>query len=70
MDILLTMVASVLMIIGFFVICRTSDDEDEQELDEKTNAADEAQEQIIEPETKTQTTEHETSSHGSNTPDS
>ena len=70
MDILLTMVASVLMIIGFFVICRTSDDEDEQELGEETNAADEAQEQIIEPETKTQTTGHETSSHGSNTPDS
>ena len=46
------------------------DDEDEQELDEETNAADEAQEQIIEPETNTQTTEHETSSHGSNTPDS
>ena len=37
MDILLTMVASVLLIIGFFVICRTSDDEDEQELDEETN---------------------------------
>jgi hypothetical protein len=70
MDILLTMVASVLMIIGFFVICRTSDDEDEQELDEETNAADEAQEQIIESETNRQTTEHETSSHGSNTPDS
>jgi len=58
MDILLTMVASVLMIIGFFVICRTSDDEDEQELDEETNAADEAQEQIIESETNKQTTEH------------
>jgi hypothetical protein len=58
MDILLTMVASVLMIIGFFVICRTSDDEDEQELDEETNAADEAQEQIIEPDTNKQTTEH------------
>ena len=70
MDILLTMVASVLMIIGFFVICRTSDDEDEQELDEETNAADKAHEQIIEPDTNKQTTEHETSSHGSNTPDS
>ena len=58
MDILLTMVASVLMIIGFFVICRTSDDEDEQELDEETNAADEAREQIIEPDTNKQTTEH------------
>ena len=58
MDILLTMVASVLMIIGFFVICRTSDDEDEKELDEETNAADEAQEQIIEPDTNKQTTEH------------
>ena len=58
MDILLTMFASVLMIIGFFVICRTSDDEDEQELDEETNAADEAQEQIIEPDTNKQTTEH------------
>ena len=70
MDILLTMVASVLLIIGFFVICRTSDDEDEQELDEETNTADEEQEQIIEPETNKQTTEHETSSHGSSTPDS
>ena len=70
MDILLTMAASVLLIIGFFVICRTSDDEDEQELDEGTNALDEAQEQIIELETNKQTTEHETSSHGSNTPDS
>ena len=58
MDILLTMVASVLLIIGFFVICRTSDDEDEQELDEETNAADEALEQIIEPDTNKQTTEH------------
>ena len=70
MDILLTMAASVLLIIGFFVICRTSDDEDEQELDEETNAIDESQEQTIEPDTKKQTTEHKTSSHGSNTPDS
>jgi hypothetical protein len=38
MDILLTLVASVLLIIGFFVICRTSDEEndDREELgDEK-----------------------------------
>ena len=32
MDILLTLVASVLLIIGFFVICQSSDDdEDDQE---------------------------------------
>jgi len=31
MDILFTLVASVLLIIGFFVICRTSDDEDEED---------------------------------------
>jgi hypothetical protein len=29
MDILLTLVASVLLIIGFFVICRTSDEEND-----------------------------------------
>ena len=32
MDIVFTLVASVLLIIGFFVICRTSDEEDEDEL--------------------------------------
>ncbi len=58
MDILLTMVASVLLIIGFFVICRTSDDEDEQELDEETNDVDEAKKRTIEPETNQQTTAH------------
>ena len=31
MDIILTLVASVLLIIGVFVICRASDDEDDQE---------------------------------------
>ena len=31
MDIILTLVASVLLIIGFFVICRASDYEDDQE---------------------------------------
>lgn len=37
MDIILTAIASVLMIIGFFVICRTSDeDEDEFEDEEPT----------------------------------
>ena len=30
MDILLTLVASVLLIIGFFVICRASDDYDDE----------------------------------------
>ena len=33
MDILLTLVASVLLIIGFFVICRVVDDEDDEEED-------------------------------------
>ncbi len=36
MDILFTLVASVLLIIGFFVICRASDDEEDQEEDEHT----------------------------------
>jgi hypothetical protein len=31
MDILFTLVASVLLVIGFLVICRTVDDEDDQE---------------------------------------
>jgi|GEM_PF-644668 len=31
MDILLTLVASVLLIIGFFVICRTVDDEEDDQ---------------------------------------
>ena len=31
MDILFTLVASVLLIIGFFVICRASDDEEDQD---------------------------------------
>ena len=69
MDILLTMVASVLLIIGFFVICRTSDDEDEQELDEETNELGEVKDQINEPETNKQTTEIETSSHSPHDPD-
>ena len=30
MDILLTLVASVLLIIGFFVICRASDDDENE----------------------------------------
>lgn len=36
MDILFTLVASVLLIIGFFVICRSSDDEEDEtdELDQ------------------------------------
>jgi hypothetical protein len=39
MDILLTLVASVLLIIGFFVICRASDDEEDEsdELDQPTS---------------------------------
>jgi hypothetical protein len=36
MDILLTLVASFLLIIGFFVICRASDDEDETDELEQT----------------------------------
>jgi len=31
MDIILTAIASVLMIVGFFVICRTSDEDEEYE---------------------------------------
>jgi len=34
MDILFTLVASVLLIIGFFVICRASDDEEDQDINE------------------------------------
>jgi hypothetical protein len=39
MDIILTLVASVLLIIGFFVICRTVD-EDEDDQEEPGNEAD------------------------------
>ena len=36
MDILFTLVASVLLIVGFFVICRASDEgEDEQEINDE-----------------------------------
>ena len=35
MDILFTLVASALLIIGFFVICRTSDEEDDQEISDE-----------------------------------
>lgn len=38
MDILFTLVASVLLIIGFFVICRTADDDEDDE--EYTEEAD------------------------------
>ena len=41
MDILLTLVASVLLIIGFFVICQTSDEgEDEQETSDEITKCD------------------------------
>lgn len=40
MDILLTLVASVLLVIGFLVICRTVDDEEDQ--DEPIEEADPA----------------------------
>ena len=69
MDILLTMVASVLLIIGFFVICRTSDDEDDQELSDETTEP-ETNEQTTEPETNEQTTGHETISHDPRAPNS
>ncbi len=37
MDIILTIIASVLLLVGFLVICRTSlDDEDEYEEEEET----------------------------------
>ncbi len=39
MDIILTPVASVLLIIGFFVICQASDEEDDQEPDDETDQA-------------------------------
>jgi hypothetical protein len=39
MDILFTLVASALMVIGFFVICRTVDDEEDQEIDEEANSS-------------------------------
>ena len=41
MDILFTLVASVLLIIGFFVICQTSDEsEDEQETNDEITKCD------------------------------
>ena len=36
MDIILTLVASVLLIIGFFVICRASDEDDQEEPGDET----------------------------------
>ena len=34
MDILLTIIASILMIVGFLVICRFSDDDEEEDAEE------------------------------------
>ena len=31
MDMVLTIIASILMLVGFFVICRSSDDEEDEE---------------------------------------
>jgi len=38
MDILFTLVASVVMIIGFLVICRIGDEEEDEDEEEKTPA--------------------------------
>ncbi|MDH5458767.1 MAG: hypothetical protein OEY26_08640 [Nitrospinota bacterium] len=40
MDIILTIIASVLLLVGFLVVCRTSlDDEDEDDEEEETTPA-------------------------------
>jgi hypothetical protein len=39
MDIILTIIASILLTVGFFVICKTSDDEDEEEGEEVEEAS-------------------------------
>ena len=41
MDILFTIVASVLLLVGFLVLCRVRDDEDEEEEEEEENSFDE-----------------------------
>lgn len=43
MDILLTLVASILLTIGFFVICRSSDDEEEDQEIEESKAGSDAE---------------------------
>jgi hypothetical protein len=40
MDILFTLVASVVLIIGFLVVCRVADDEEEEEEEESKDGTD------------------------------
>ena len=40
MDMVLTIIASILMLVGFFVICRSSDDEEDEE--EESDESDES----------------------------
>ena len=48
MDIILTIIASVIMLVGFLVVCRTSaEEEDEDEDEEETPAAKDHPDKVV-----------------------